>query len=382
MSDPTHLLIAFAAGSTPAAQDALKGLRLPHLQALLNRLQAAPPEAVDERAPELPHERALARILGLDAGPGRTPWAAHQLRQAGFDPGTDAWAWITPCHWKVGMDHMLMQDPAALGLAEDTSRTLLDAMAPFFAEDGLELRFETPGRWLARGELFRDLVTASLDRVSGRDVAPWMPESPQARTLHRLQSEMQMLLYTHPVNDVRAAQGLAPVNSFWVSGAGALPCLKRLPADPTITKSAPRQPPGGHRPARRRFAPGLDRLGAGLAAGGRHTLRRADGCPGARPGRAAHAVRRTRIPDLRGRAAGPFPEDFKVFWHYPSVAASEFAMKFTVRDIPPRAAWALEQAGVHPLLARLFAARGVLRQRRARRRPGAPAATLGPERCG
>lgn len=34
-------------------------------------------------------------------------------------------------------------------------------------------------------------------------------------------------------------------------------------------------------------------------------------------------------------------------------------MKITVRDIPPRAAWALEQAGVHPLLARLYAARGV-----------------------
>jgi single-stranded-DNA-specific exonuclease len=34
-------------------------------------------------------------------------------------------------------------------------------------------------------------------------------------------------------------------------------------------------------------------------------------------------------------------------------------MKFKVRDIPPRAVWALEQAGVHPLLARLFAARGV-----------------------
>ena len=34
-------------------------------------------------------------------------------------------------------------------------------------------------------------------------------------------------------------------------------------------------------------------------------------------------------------------------------------MKIIARDIPPRAAWALEQAGVHPLLARLFAARGV-----------------------
>ena len=34
-------------------------------------------------------------------------------------------------------------------------------------------------------------------------------------------------------------------------------------------------------------------------------------------------------------------------------------MKIVERDIPPRAAWALEQAGIHPLLARLFAARGV-----------------------
>ena len=34
-------------------------------------------------------------------------------------------------------------------------------------------------------------------------------------------------------------------------------------------------------------------------------------------------------------------------------------MKLIVRDNPPRAAWALEQAGVHPLLARLYAARGV-----------------------
>ena len=34
-------------------------------------------------------------------------------------------------------------------------------------------------------------------------------------------------------------------------------------------------------------------------------------------------------------------------------------MKISNRDVPPRAVWALEQAGVHPLLARLYAARGV-----------------------
>ena len=34
-------------------------------------------------------------------------------------------------------------------------------------------------------------------------------------------------------------------------------------------------------------------------------------------------------------------------------------MKIMVRDAPPRSIWALEQAGIHPLLAQLYAARGV-----------------------
>lgn len=34
-------------------------------------------------------------------------------------------------------------------------------------------------------------------------------------------------------------------------------------------------------------------------------------------------------------------------------------MKIVMRAVPPRAAWTLEQAGIHPLLARLYAARGI-----------------------
>jgi single-stranded-DNA-specific exonuclease len=35
------------------------------------------------------------------------------------------------------------------------------------------------------------------------------------------------------------------------------------------------------------------------------------------------------------------------------------SLQLTLRDVPPRSCWALEQAGIHPLLARLFAARGI-----------------------
>ena len=47
-----------------------------------------------------------------------------------------------------------------------------------------------------------------------------MPRQAQAKTLRRLQNEMQMLLYHHPLNDERARFKLANVNSFWVSGTG------------------------------------------------------------------------------------------------------------------------------------------------------------------
>jgi hypothetical protein len=80
------------------------------------------------------------------------------------------------------------------------------------------------------GELLRDLPTASLDRVRGQAVEAWMPQGERARPLRRLQNEMQMLLYTHPVNDNRAARGQTPVNAFWLSGTGSLPTT--IPHDP------------------------------------------------------------------------------------------------------------------------------------------------------
>jgi len=92
-------------------------------------------------------------------------------------------------------------------------------MQPYFLEDGITLIYERADRWLAQGELFRTLNSASLERVIGQDVAPWMLAS---STLRRLQNEMQMLLYAQALNDERAARSALTVNSFWVSGCGAL----------------------------------------------------------------------------------------------------------------------------------------------------------------
>ncbi|MDH4415653.1 MAG: phosphoglycerate mutase [Acidovorax sp.] len=238
MSDTTHLLIPGAASASEGCQQALQNLALPHLDRLLARLSPHPTgsDSGEETSFSAPHERALARALGLPAEDGHIPWAAWHRHQQHPSTDGEAWAFVTPCQWQVSTDHVTLRDPEQLGLDEAASRALLAIISPWFAEDGITLHYDQPTRWLASGPLFADLATASLERVLLRDVRAWMPHAQQARTLHRLHSEMQMLLYTHAFNDERAARGLPVVNSFWVHGAGA------LPASPPPGAAAPTMP--------------------------------------------------------------------------------------------------------------------------------------------
>ncbi|CAN5184717.1 hypothetical protein BH10PSE16_BH10PSE16_41030 [soil metagenome] len=238
-----HLLIPFAACSAEAWLPTLQSLPPNGLKRLGQLLQGMKLTETDSQNPESlspPHERALARALGLatlQTPDGLMPWAASDAvehLQAGRDK---AWAWITPCHWAMGHLHATLSDPAALELQENESRALLAIMQPYFETDGITLHYLSAGRWLAEGELFRDLPTASLDRVLARNVDAWLPGAPGAGPLRRLQNEMQMLMYTHPFNDARELQRQLPVNSFWISGTGALPAPTN---QPKAQVSAPR----------------------------------------------------------------------------------------------------------------------------------------------
>jgi hypothetical protein len=217
-----HLIIPFAASHSFNGQETLAGLQLPHLQALLALLQRQQVLQDPENTPlHLPHERLHAHALGWSPDAPALPWAAwHQAQQS--PASTAPQAWMTPCHWQIGMDQVVMADPEHLHLSSDESQQLLQAMQPFLQEDGLQVTWHSPLLWHAQGPLLADLPTASLDRVIGQNVKNWMPQHPAARPLQRLQSEMQMLLYNHPVNDAREARRQHTVNAFWLHGAGVL----------------------------------------------------------------------------------------------------------------------------------------------------------------
>jgi hypothetical protein len=222
-----HLLIPFATVSSEAATKYLQDLKLPNLRQLLSTLTLVDSDIGTEDSFSPPHERALARAQGLHVVDGYIPWAAQRAMALGLENAPALpWSFVTLCHSVVGNGSMTMEDPDQLQVSEIESRQLLADMTPYFAEDGLTLHYLEPALWLCSGESLRDVRTASLDRVIGQDLATWQPAQGESAKLRRLQNEMQMLLYTHTVNDVRNRARVAVINSIWLHGTGELTVLQ------------------------------------------------------------------------------------------------------------------------------------------------------------
>jgi hypothetical protein len=247
---------------------------LPHLRTWLAQARRVETQMDTVQEPLLatlssPHERAWALAAGWSAQDGCLPWAARAAAEQGLlathakagavldgqgahastvaNASPSGWAFITLCNWHVSNGQVTLGDPAYLQIDNATDAALFNAMQSFFAEDGIALHPYKPGQWLAQSPLLADLPTASLDRVIGRNIDPWLVGShvaadalsPAAKLLRRLQNEMQMLLYTHPVNEGRSLT----INSFWVHGTGT------LPSNATCGSLADAKQPARHEPA-------------------------------------------------------------------------------------------------------------------------------------
>ena len=197
-----HGVIAYAAPESEALQKTTDALYLPNLEKLLSRLshvKISSSATAEWGAFLMPHEDAPKLV--------------------GMAPCLGSEAIMTPRHWQVVMNEVILLKPEELALSDAESRQVLSAMQPYFEEDGLRVVYESPLVWRVTGNLIDGLPLASIERVSGKSIQTWMPNLQQAKTLQRLQSEMQMLLYQHPVNDERSLKGRWTVNSFWMHRA-------------------------------------------------------------------------------------------------------------------------------------------------------------------
>ena len=229
------LVLPFALPPTELAPDLVRALQAPALAALLSRQARATRAACDDDARALPHELWLARTLNL--APRRAAFAAPAMRGFGLDPGGDPAAWliVNPAHIEIARSHLALHDLRKLRLSDADARALFDAALPLFTELGHSLVYGDAGTWFLRAAGWNDLDTSTPDAVLGMNLGDAMPSGAQARAFRRLQNEVQMLWFDHPVNAARARRNLAAVNALWpwgsgATGAGAGPDTASVPA--------------------------------------------------------------------------------------------------------------------------------------------------------
>ena len=225
-------LVAFAMPAGMAAghpdqahwQQALNQAFVPTHSDLWRQAQRVTTTTLPDSAMSARHEVAWAQALGWQVDDGLVPLAALAAQAQGLHcPADHGWAFMDAVHWHISQGQVNLTVPHPIS-AEET-QALGDAMRPFLLQDGIHLQPLLPGRWLAHAPVFKHLPSVSLDRVNGQRIDHWLqPSSIAAQTdaerlLRRLQNEMQMLFYTHAVNDHRAVA----LNSVWFSGTGELP---------------------------------------------------------------------------------------------------------------------------------------------------------------
>jgi hypothetical protein len=215
------LVLPFALPAPEFAPDLVRALEAPSLASLLSRTSEHVLRPLDGAARVLPHELWIARTLGLanGAAPGL---AASAMRGYGLDPQDGTWFVVNPGHIQIAHSHLMLVETRQLGLGEQDSRALFEIARACCEEAGHGLLYGAPDTWFLRADDWDGIHTASPDAAVGMNLTDWVPTGAQSRAFRKLQNEVQVSWYTHPVNTAREARGQAPVNAIWPWAAASV----------------------------------------------------------------------------------------------------------------------------------------------------------------
>lgn len=190
---------------------------------LFSLLDVAPedglPVAAVSRLAETP-DAGARRPAEMGSACATGPEGDGAAREAAVGGG---WLRADPVHLRPDLSQLILFDAGAFTLTVEEAAALAGEVAPLFAEAGAELEVRAPSRWYLRLEAPVDLRTSPLSAVLGQDLRRHRPEGADARRWQALLTEVQMTLFSSPVNQAREGRGELPVNSLWLWGGGRPP---------------------------------------------------------------------------------------------------------------------------------------------------------------
>jgi hypothetical protein len=152
---------------------------------------------------------------------------AAALLEAG-SAETDRPVWLAePVHLEAGLDRVRLAPRGLLALEAGEAEALAASFHDVFASSTFALRPLRDGALLLQG-LEADAARDDPARRLGDDLRDIPVRGSGARVLQRLQGEIELWLYDHPVNRARAARRLKPVSALWIWGGGFAARDRRL----------------------------------------------------------------------------------------------------------------------------------------------------------
>lgn len=167
----------------------------------------------------------MAGLAAYFSGAGADLPAAAITREFVAGDAADAvWLAADPAWVQPDMMGVRLLACGQLQLQQDEADALADTLRPLFDELGMRLRVSTPDRWHLQLPPGLSLPRfAPPEQALGEDLAQHLPAGEEGRRWRVLLNDIQISLHQHPLNAQRQARGLAPVNSLWLWGGGALP---------------------------------------------------------------------------------------------------------------------------------------------------------------
>ena len=133
------------------------------------------------------------------------------------------WLRADPVHLHADRDSLVLFDIPQGSLNQHDALALAAELRESIHAMGWELEVPIADRWYIKCTSPANILTTELDQVIGRDIQNYLPNGKDASNWHRLMTEIQMLLHSSEVNEVRQSKGELAVNSIWFWGAGELP---------------------------------------------------------------------------------------------------------------------------------------------------------------
>lgn len=210
--------------------EAWQDLIVPGLQRLLSRGKAEP---------SLGHWlQALPGALGLTE-PVADVWA--QLD--GITGEEPYWLLARP-FYSVSDHQGVYAQAAPLQLTESEQQHLLDDLNRHLAQDGLKLYVGHSGQWYLNLPVRAEGDWADWSLLPGQHLYRYWPQATEQAYYTRLLTELQMLLYRHPVNEARRQQALPEASALWLWGGQpsrtALASIPLMLSDEPLVKALAR----------------------------------------------------------------------------------------------------------------------------------------------